>query len=209
MVKKLLQTRLVLVGVCLLWSLVIGAGLYVMLRFEMTPGKGGSAPAIWPSQSHLTRHPLLPTLVMLVHPRCTCSRASLQELARLITRFPGQFSALVLFYTPAGAQDTWEKTDLWHTAAALPGVQAIRDINGEEAMRFDASTSGYTALYDASGHLLFHGGITPARGHTGDNEGSRTIAALLTQQRADADHTFAFGCDLFAPDLTQEKNNAD
>ena len=209
MVQRLLQTRLVLVSVCLIWSLAIGAGLYVLLRFQMTPGQGSSAPAIWPAQSSLIRHPLRPTLLMLVHPRCSCSRASLQELARLITRFQGQFSTVVLFYTPEGTTDAWEKTDLWRTATALPGVQAIRDINGREAMQFGGYTSGYTVLYDANGHLLFHGGITPSRGHIGDNEGSNAIATLLTQQRADSHHTLAFGCDLFAPDLPQEKKNAD
>jgi hypothetical protein len=175
----------------------------------MTPGKGGSAPAVWPAQSQLTRHPQRPTLVMLVHPRCSCSRASLQELVRLITRFQGQFSTFVLFYTPAGTTDTWEKTALWHTATALPDVQAIRDTDGREAMQFGAYTSGYTVLYAATGDLLFHGGITPSRGHIGDNEGSHAIAALLTQQHANAEHTLAFGCDLFAPNLPQEMKNAD
>jgi hypothetical protein len=146
---------------------------------------------------------------MLVHPRCSCSRASLQELTRLLTRFQGQFSTFVLFYTPAGTTDTWEKTALWHTAAALPGVHTIRDVNGQEARQFEAYTSGYTVLYDANGHLLFQGGITPSRGHIGDNAGSRAIATLLTQQRPDSDHTFAFGCDVFTPDRLQEENNAD
>jgi len=207
--RRLSQTRIVLILGCLLWSIGVGAGLSVLWHFEMTPGKGGEAPAMWPTQSQLTRHPQLPTLVMLVHPRCSCSRASLQELARLLTRLPGRLSAAVLFYIPEAGGVAWEKTDLWHTAAALPGVQAVWDINGTEARLFQASTSGYTVLYDASGRLLFQGGITPLRGHSGDNAGSNAIATLLVQQRPDRDHTFAFGCDLFAPDLHLEQRYDD
>ena len=62
-----------------------------------------------------------------------------------------------------------------------------------------------TVLYDAAGHLLFHGGITPSRGHSGDNAGSQAIAALLTHHLADRQHTPVFGCDVF--DATEQDRN--
>jgi len=181
----------------LLWGLGVGIGLYVLLDYEMTPGQGGEAPEVWPAQSRLPRHPVVPTLVMLMHPRCSCSRASLQELSRLLAHFPEQVSAAVLFYTPDGVEHDWEKTDVWSTANSLPGVRAVRDLHGAEAKLFRVYTSGYTVLYDAAGHLLFHGGITPSRGHSGDNAGSQAIATLLTHHLADRQHTPVFGCDVF------------
>lgn len=201
MVKgSLVQARSALAILGLLWSVGVGAGLYVMWHYDTTPGQGGEAPALWPAESRLARHTVLPTLVMLVHPRCSCSRASLEELARLLTRFQDRVSATVLFYTPAEGAPQWEQTDLWHTIAALPGAQAVRDLNGAEARLFQAHTSGYTVLYDSTGHLLFHGGITPSRGHVGDNAGSHAIATVLAQQQPERQDTFVFGCDLFTPE---------
>ena len=187
----------ILMTLGLLWGLGVGIGLYVLLDYEMTPGQGGEAPEVWPAQSRLPRHPVVPTLVMLMHPRCSCSRASLQELSRLLAHFPEQVSAAVLFYTPDGVEHDWEKTDLWSTANSLPGVRAVRDLHGAEAKLFRVYTSGYTVLYDAAGHRLFHGGMTPSRGHSGDNAGSQAIAALLTHHRPDQQHTPVFGCDVF------------
>ena len=74
--------------------------------------------------------------------------------------FQNNVSAAILFYSPDSVEHNWEKTDLWSTAISLPGVRVIRDINGAEAKLFRVYTSGYTVLYDAAGHLLFHGGIT-------------------------------------------------
>jgi hypothetical protein len=136
---------------------------------------------------------------MLMHPRCSCSRASLQELSRLLARFQEHVSAAILFYSPDGVEHDWEKTDLWSTASSLPGVQVVRDINGAEAKLFQVYTSGYTVLYNTAGHLLFHGGITPSRGHSGDNAGSQAIATLLTHDLTDRQHTPVFGCDVFDP----------
>ena len=101
---------------------------------------------------------------MLVHPQCTCSRASLAELAELLARARPRPRTFVLFIKPAGFADGWEHTDLWQTASGLPDVTVIRDDEGREAARFGAATSGQTFLYDARGTLLFSGGITAARG---------------------------------------------
>jgi hypothetical protein len=46
---------------------------------------------------------------------------------------------------------------------------------GREAALCKATTSGETVVYDAAGKLRFHGGITGARGHIGDNAGCSAI----------------------------------
>ena len=62
---------------------------------------------------------------------------------------------------------------------------------------FHAETSGQTALYDATGNLLFSGGITSARGHEGDNDGRAAVVSLLTSDGAEERETPVFGCPLF------------
>jgi hypothetical protein len=104
----------------------------------------------------------------------------------------------VLFAKPPNLPRDWEQTDLWETAAAIPGVKVMRDDDGLEARRFHAATSGQTMLYDKKGNLLFSGGITGGRGHEGDNAGRSAIVSLLTTGKADDWETPVFGCALFA-----------
>ena len=61
--------------------------------------------------------------------------------------------------------------------------------------RFGAETSGHTVLYDASGALRFHGGITAARGHEGGSAGRAAIvAAVRGEEPSSSAHVF--GCSL-------------
>lgn len=110
----------------------------------------------------------------------------------------GRVIAYVLFLKPAGSSPDWEKTDLWQSAARIPGVTVVADANGIEARHFHAETSGQTALYDIDGHLLFNGGITSARGHSGDNAGRSAIVSLLNTGEADRTETAVFGCPLYS-----------
>ena len=115
-----------------------------------------------------------------------------------MTQAQGRVAAYVLFVKPPNSSDGWERTDLWASAAAIPGVTPVRDDGGVEAGRFHAATSGHTVLYDAAGSLLFSGGITSARGHAGDNAGRTAIVSLLTSSEAELRGTPVFGCPLFA-----------
>jgi hypothetical protein len=133
---------------------------------------------------------------MLAHPRCPCTRASIGELSLLMARCQGQVDTRVLFLKPAGAGEDWWKTDLWESASAIPGVSVLLDEDGAEARHFGAVTSGQTLLYDAEGRLVFSGGITGARGHSGDNTGRSTLVALIEGQRRSGGSGPVFGCSL-------------
>jgi hypothetical protein len=134
---------------------------------------------------------------MFIHPHCPCSRASIGELAVLMAHCQGRVTTHVLFLRPAGMPLEWIRTDLWRDASAIPGVKVYCDDEGREARRFQIETSGDTALYDAKGQLLFHGGITGSRGHSGDNAGRDDVEALLFNKTISQNHTPAFGCSLF------------
>ena len=181
------------------WSIVVALGSLALLMYEDAPGHAGAAPARWPDGSQVPRAADRPTLVMFAHPRCPCTRASVGELALLMARSQGLVSAWVLFSKPKDFPPGWEATDILASAAAIPDVHAECDEGGAEAARFHATISGQTLLYAVDGRLLFDGGITASRGHSGDNAGRTAIVSLLTQGRADRTRTFAFGCSLLDP----------
>jgi hypothetical protein len=178
-----------------LWCLAVAAGFGFLGKYEATPGPATAAPASWPSDSRLHPNAHRPCLVVALHPHCPCSRATLAELEEISQRCGERLDLHILFYTPTGCGSEWAQTDLWERAMALAGVTVWTDVDGKEGQRFGALTSGHVALYGSDGRLLFHGGITRARGHAGDNDGREAVLAhvLGTAQRA---RTEVFGCPL-------------
>jgi hypothetical protein len=188
------------------WLIAAAAGLWVVWAWDNSPGLGANAPAHWPSASALSRATDRPTLLLLAHPQCSCTQASLGELAEALARVHVQPKTYVVFIKPREFAAGWEQSDLWATATALPGVTVLRDDEGREAERFGSATSGQTLLYDASGALLFSGGITGARAHRGDNAGRDSLVSLLdggshpglNHREPGNNTTKVFGCPLFA-----------
>lgn len=191
------RIRLILVTCITSWLLAIGAGLSVLWGYENTPGGAAKPPRQWPVDSRIRLERDRATLVMIAHPQCPCTRASIGELASLMAHSQGRLNAYVLFIKPTGFSDDWEKTDLWRSARSIPGVEAFIDNGGAEARRFNALTSGQALLYGVDGRLLFSGGMTGSRGHSGDNAGRSAIASLVNTGAAERDETFVFGCPLF------------
>jgi hypothetical protein len=98
---------------------------------------------------------------------------------RLMTDAGGRIDAHVLFLKPDGTERGWERTDLYDSAARIPGVSVHSDPGGALAKRFGVHTSGQVFLYGADAKLLFAGGLTPARSHQGDSVGRHRILANL------------------------------
>jgi hypothetical protein len=185
-------------AVATLWLAGAVAGLWVLWSYENTPGDGARSGQRWPIEAQLVRAVDRPTLILLAHPQCTCTRASLAELAEVLGRARTPPKTYVLFLKPSQFFEGWEKTDLWRTASALPNVTVVRDDDGLEAARFGAVTSGQTLLYEATGELVFSGGITGARGHAGDNAGRAALIAILDRKEPNRRATSVFGCSLFS-----------
>lgn len=186
------------------WLFAVGVGMRLILVYEHTPGTSAASSKGWPADSEIPRTPGLPTLVTIVHPHCPCSRASVSELGLLMAKAQGLVNANVVFVKPKGFPEEWEKTDLWSSAAMIPGVNLRVDDEGVEARRFGSRTSGQIMLYSADGQLLFSGGITASRGHEGDNDGRNSIMSILTNGSAEQAHTPVFGCPLFGEPLNDE-----
>lgn len=184
------------------WLVLILGAMAFFTRYTEKPGEAASAPAVWPKETALQATPGQATLVLLAHPLCPCTRATLAELARLLARVPGRVSTHVVFIRPVGASADWEKSDLWDLARAIPGVQVAVDPGGAEATRFGGATSGEALLYGSDGRLLFSGGITASRGHEGENPGAERIVSLLTTGSAELATSPVFGCPLSGPTLS-------
>jgi hypothetical protein len=178
------------------WSLVVGAGTAMLWEYGSRPGAAAEPPGRWPDESAIGRARDRPTLLVFAHPQCPCTRASLEEIDRLLASAPDRPEVRVLFTKPLDTPPAWDATDLWRRAAAIPGVTVARDDDGREARRFGVATSGQVLLYDAGGRLRFAGGVTPSRGHAGDSAGRSALLELLAGAPSVDATTAVFGCAL-------------
>jgi len=193
------NTKMMLMASAVVWAFAVSAGLWIIWGYENSPGTAATPPALWPAESRIPRLSDGATLIMMAHPHCPCTRASVGELALLMARTQGRVTSYVLLLKPQGLPKNWKKTDLWNSAASIPDVHVLPDEGGIEAERFHVATSGQTLLYDRDGRLKFSGGITAARGHSGDNAGRSAIVSLLMQGETERTETSVFGCPLFDP----------
>lgn len=196
--SSFIDRRVAALGV--LWIAAVVAGFAVLTHHQLAPGRPAEAPQLWPQESALAAPDQEPVLLLFAHPRCPCTRATLSELARLSSRAERPFRTHVLFLRPEGYSEDWTRTDLWNSAAAIPGVEPRIDDEGAEAHRFGSYTSGQVLLYGAEGELLFSGGITSSRGHEGDNAGRAALQKLLAGSPTETDEVRVFGCALHEED---------
>jgi hypothetical protein len=183
-----------------MWLIVAALGQRVMLNYDYAAAAPGTPPETWPSATKIPRTPDLSSIVVVAHPHCPCTRATLEELARLMALLQNRATATVVFVRPPGFSEDWEMTDLWRSAARIPGVAVLDDRNGVEASRFGAQASGQTMLYDADGTLRFSGGITASRGHSGDGPGRSAILSIVNTGNSSTSRTSVYGCSLHDPE---------
>jgi hypothetical protein len=176
---RLLKRPVWLIVLSIVWISGIASGFWMLTDYDVRPADNGTAPRQWPATSRIRRSESHPTLLMFLHPRCPCSRASLAELERVLETTSDGISAHVLFIRPANVKDDWMDTALRRWAAQIPGVEISEDNQERESRLFGASISGQTLLYDAAGRLEYSGGITGSRGHFGANPSSDQVLSLL------------------------------
>lgn len=186
-------TLLALVG----WGVSIAAGLFLFLTYSQTPGLMMQAPTQWPVGSSLETDPTRWTLVMVAHPKCPCTAASVHELRELIAWTDTPLTTHVVFLSGTEDDPNWFSGRTVEIARASSGVQVHFDPKNQEVERFATATSGHVLLYDTSGHLRYSGGITPARGHRGANRGSGMILSLLNDRVSTGNQLPVYGCAMF------------
>lgn len=183
----------------LAWVAILGTGFFALAREQFTPVASVAALPTFPPHSTLALAPDVPTLILFAHPRCPCTRASMHELAELLAGLPHRIAVTIVFTLPKGVAPHWEQGELWQEATAIPGGHVTTDQDGQEAGRFGVRGSGHVLLYQPSGQLVFSGGITPSRGHEGDNPGRSAVISLVLQGHSLVNHTPVYGCPLLEP----------
>jgi hypothetical protein len=183
----------------LAWVGGVAWGIQKIEHYSSTPGMAAEAPAQWPGSALVAPQAGRSTLVMFMHPQCSCTSASLEELKTIVERTHGAVAAWVVVLKPSGMNDEWAQSGTWETARNMSGVTVVMDDNGGEADRFGAFTSGHTVLYSADGTLQFSGGITAARGHVGENSGERSVINFVASGKADSSVHEVYGCGLHDP----------
>jgi hypothetical protein len=178
-----------------LWAATVAASYRAIRRFESTPGLAAIASKSWPMRSTVPRERGQWTLVMLVHPHCSCSRASVKELEAVLEKAPHSVRSYVLVYRPHEFPAGWERSDVTAAAGRLHRTRVLIDEDGREARLFGGFTSGQTFLYDGDGRLRFEGGITLLRGHAGLNSGRAGIIRIANAQSGTGTHP-VFGCSI-------------
>ncbi|WP_413289567.1 hypothetical protein [Bdellovibrio sp. HCB337] len=183
----------------LIWIFLLANGLRVLWAYENIPSPQLTK-ATRMHHGQIQLDPSRPTVVMFAHPQCPCTKASLLELQELEHSLRGFLKMQIFFIQPASKNTEWVKSPLWELAQSIPGAEVSIDHLGVLAKSLNAQISGETLLYSPSGDLLFSGGITPSRGHTGRNFGITAIGELTTQGRTKYARTNVYGCSLFNND---------
>lgn len=172
-------------------------GYGLLLQYKATPGPLTQVPRHWPWQATLARSEFSPSLLMFAHPRCPCTRASLNELAQVLSSCRDtDLTARVIFHVPKSLPTDWTESHLVAQARDIHGVEVIWDPNGDLTKRFGVQTSGHVLLYDQEGMLTFSGGITGLRGHEGENAGRETVISFVRSRPRNASPIPVFGCPL-------------
>jgi hypothetical protein len=191
-----MRGRALLVGAALLWVAAAAGGPLFMFVYESQAAPAPEIASLWPDRTGLARNPNGFSLVMAIHPKCSCTRASVSELNKLMLAWGGQVRAIALVTKPFEFPDLWSETDVTARLRAIPNVEVVRDLGGADASAFGAQSSGQTLLYDAAGRLVFAGGITAFRGHEGPSVGGEALKQLVAGNAAPRARTHVFGCSL-------------
>lgn len=161
----------------------------------MQAGPVGSVQKNWPALSKIHRDDRRPSLLLFLHPNCSCSKASVGELERLLVYTKDQADVRVIFARSQENETPVMQTAIWKQVQELSGVkEIIVDETDFESQLFGAKTSGQTFLYDENGKLVFAGGLTPSRGHMGDSVGREAILSWLQTKKSNLMISSVYGC---------------
>lgn len=190
-----------------LWGICVILGLAVLAKHRNTPGepiRPAGESSVEQAVARLSPAELRPflaqdsafTLIVLAHPRCPCTQATLHELQRLIPRLDGKVALHAYFAIPAGKTDDFAEGANLRLAQSLPGMKITLIPAAEIVGKLGGGTSGQVIVFDHGGRLKFQGGITAGRGHEGDNPGEESIRALVATGSTRLASTPVYGCSL-------------
>ncbi|MFU8828066.1 MAG: hypothetical protein ACNA8P_01375 [Phycisphaerales bacterium] len=184
----------------LVWGLAVVLAVVALHVHAARPGMADTSPATLPA-AFIPENSSRSVVLLFVHEKCPCSRASVQELARHSKLHEAAEIRIFLSGPGSSVEGGWSIREL--IESRLPQARIIPDTEGGYALQFGARTSGHAVLYRASGELHFSGGLTPSRGHMGPCSGRSAIETLVSGAAlsgpTSTDAAAVFGCPLFSP----------
>ena len=185
----------VIIGLSL-WTFLSLYGFFYLLQYDHKESAYANISQDFPKEWL----PLPPenkkAVVLNLHPHCPCSKASLREYQRIISRYSQQVVPTVVFYKPEGKLDSWVHGDLYHNISNY-NIHKVIDEDGRRMEEVGIMTSGHVLVYDDCGKLLYQGGITASRGHEGTNRGSLQVEAVIAgSSPLHQQHFPVFGCEI-------------
>lgn len=185
-----------LVGV---WLSCVGTGFLMLFLYQFTPGPVTTVPSHWPEAANIEIKSEAFNLVVLIHPQCSCTLATLEELDKVLRNSPQNYHCHFLVFDPHHKPTTWQNTYQETLLRQFSNATVTYDLEGLEAKKFGLIVSGHVLLFDREGHNCFSGGITGSRGHVGTNAGAELLATTLeTEKSKRGPYLFpTFGCSIF------------
>lgn len=189
----------------LIWIAIVATGVARFHQYERAPGSQRPVPGLWPDASEIHLNENAFTVVMFAHPRCPCTISSLDEFKALRSCLPGRFE--IRFWMPENADKNWTDAPLCQRAQGIPNISVNPDINGIEARRFSALTSGHVVVFRPDRSCAYSGGLTTGRGQSNAGLSGFRVCAILKEQGLGRSNPPVFGCPLFdANDVRQTGN---
>lgn len=176
----------------LLWLALLGLEFHRAMAWEARPGTQGTPrPSLVTSRANLRTY----KLVMVAHPLCPCTAASLRQLALISERHP--HLDVCIYFTQISSRDVQKSTNV-SIANSIPLAKISYVSENDQRANIGAATSGQVFLFNPDGKQVFNGGLTDGRGVEGDSKGTRSIDQILDGHLLTAT-TGVYGCALATP----------
>lgn len=159
------------------WCVLLADGWARLYSYTYRPEATERAASDWPGGVSLGPSATGFRIVVFVHPLCPCTQATLQELDETLVRIPNDVSVVAVPVTCGLSPTDMASSRIIARLQRIPRVTIHPDPDGELRRRFGARVSGEVFAF-AGDRCVYHGGLTPGRGHQGDFAGQRRLEGL-------------------------------
>lgn len=188
----------VILAVVWLCAVAIVSGWLVVRSTSAGPRQAG--PDSWPATILGPQSSDRLSIVVALHPKCPCSKATITQLSELARALGDTAEFVALLLVPSGMDADWMHSNTRDQLATLPSCRVILDHRGEAARALGMRTSGHVQAFSPDGSLVFSGGVTPSRGDLGPCAPLEVLSALASRPAEGNGPPAAapvFGCQLF------------
>lgn len=188
------SSKVVRIFLIVLWAIALGAVYFIFLRYSVASERNSGADI---QTNWIQKYTSIgrPTLFFFLHPKCSCSLASLTELENILRENVSYIKVIGVVSVRSAVDQEFMNSESVLRMKELKDIEMYYDIGSTETRNLGISTSGHVLFYDQVGELRYTGGITSSRGHVGDSIGkfelSNRLKEIYSEQKFVAD---VYGC---------------